>query len=259
MRQHAHRQRDARQHCLQPIAPQGPEQAHQQQAQRQSDTHQFAGEPLHLLAQGRRLQRYRVERLADATQFGVAPHGRNLQQTLAADHQRARKHRVAGLLGDGLGFTGQHRFVGGQLVGLQQRPVGGDAVALGNHQQVFPHHIAACNTHGGAAPQGQRARAGEVAQGAQGVVGAAFLQHGEGHDDHHEAQKNQGFVCTAHDQVHRPGTHEQQEHGFTHHVPGHVAQRAALADTQFIGPLVAQTLRCDGGIETGGCLGGGHG
>ena len=179
----------------------------------------------------------------------MAPHGRHLQQALAADHQRACKYLVGNMLGHGLGFTGQHRFVGGQLVRLQQGAVSRDAVALGNHQEVFAYHIAACDAHHGAASQRQRAGAGEVAQGVEGVVGAALLQHRDGHDDHHKAQQDQGLVRVAHCQVDAACAQQQQEHGLAHHVPGHVAQRAALADAQFVGAFFTQALGGNGRVK----------
>ena len=49
---------------------------------------------------------------------------------------------VADDLGDGNGFAGQQRLVGLQVVALEQNRVGGNPVALDQHQEIAAHHFA---------------------------------------------------------------------------------------------------------------------
>ena len=92
---------------------------------------------------------------------GVHPH-----QALTAHDQRAGEDPIrARLLGHRLGLAGQHRLVGGQFMRLQQHAVGRHAVAFGQQQHVFAHHLAARDAnglrrHGGPARVGWTGRAG---------------------------------------------------------------------------------------------------
>ena len=51
----------------------------------------------------------------------------------------------------------------------------------------------------------QRPRAGEIAQGFQGVLGAPLLEDRDAHDDDHEAQQDHRLVGIAHREVDRSG------------------------------------------------------
>jgi len=112
--------------------------------------------------------------------------------------------RGQGQLGHGHGLTREQRFINLQLAIDQQR-IGGNAVALVQHQQVANHHLASGNALRLTVPQHQGARGRQVAQRLQRTLRFAFLHQRDGDDHEHKAQQEQRLTPVAQRQVNATG------------------------------------------------------
>jgi len=87
--QHGHRQSDARQQRLQPVATQQAVHQHQRQAQGQSQQREVAHQLRGLLLQGRAFGRHTAQSRADASDLAQRPGGGDARQAVALHDQRA--------------------------------------------------------------------------------------------------------------------------------------------------------------------------
>jgi len=214
---------------------------------------------------------------ADLAHLAARAGGHDLGQTLTTHHMAGGKHGrgiVAsrcngfgrpfggGAFAYGYGFAGQQRFVHLQVLRLQQPAVGGDAVALGQQQQVAGHHFAGRDALNLTVTQHACLRLGQAAQRLQGRIGAAFLPESHAQHRQHEQRQGQAFDDVAQHHVKQCGSHQQHEHRFARHVQQAAHQGAWVFGVRCIGPEAGQTLAGLGGAQAGRigrCAGGRHG
>ena len=150
-----------------------------------------------------------------------------------------------GQFGHGHGFAGEQGFVHFELAVDQQR-VGGNAVALVQHEQIAAHHLAPGNALFLAVADHQRARGRQVAQGFERALGLAFLRQRDADDHKHKAQQEQRLAPVAQRQVDAASGQQHEKHGLGNHVP-HDGQRG-------LGRAARQQVGAFGG-EAAGRLG----
>jgi len=242
--QHRHRQRDAGQQAGQPVAALRSVEQHHQRAQRQAGEREQAHQRADLRLQRRGRAFDRGQRAADAAEGGGRPGGVDARQPPAAGQQRAGEDAAgvarAGLLGHRQRFAAEQRFVGLQVVRLDQRRIGGDAVAFAQHQQVAAHHLAPGDAQLLPVADHQRTRAAEIAQRLERALAAALLHHGDRDRDQHEDQQHRRLAVVAEQQVEQAGGDQQAEHRFARDLERDAPGRAPLRRRQLVGAVCGQ-------------------
>ena len=95
-------------------------------------------------------------------------------------------------------FAGQQRLVRSEVDAAAQEAVRRHAVALGEDDEVAPHHLAARDAAVHAVADDEGARARQVPQRLERPLRAPLLDDGDGHDHEHEAEQHQGVGRLAH-------------------------------------------------------------
>ena len=263
--QHGHRQRDAGQQRLQPVAAQQAMHQHQRQAQCKCQQREVAHQPRGLPLQRRAFHRQAAEGSPDAADFAARTGGRDMRRALPLQHQRAgidprqvvaagthrRRRTLCGGLAHRHRLAGEQRLVEQQVVGGNQQRIGRHPVAFAQQQQVAAHHVTPRDTQVLAIAHHQRARAGEVAQGLDRAFGLAFLVQRQAKRDQHETEQREAFLQVAEREVQGTRAEQQQEHRFAHSLGDDRQQRAALAARQRVGAVFGQPARRVGAAQAG--------
>ena len=121
------------------------------------------------------------------------------------------------MFGNGNRLPRQQGLVHLQLA-IDQHRIGGDAVALMQHQQVTTHHIAPGDALLLAVADHQGTRRRQIAQGLQGTLRLAFLRQRDANDHEDKAQQEQGLGPVAQRQVDAPGGEKHEKHGLGEHI-----------------------------------------
>ena len=228
-----------------------------QDADRRADNGECPHQPPGLCLQARRFGLQRAERMADPADLACRAGRGDLGNAPAAHDQRAGKHarqvlaarmaacRLIGGMARPLAhrhrFARQQRFICLQVAAAKQDRVGGDAVALGQHDQIAAHHLAPGDAPLHAIANDQRAWAGQVAQRLQHALGARLLNHRDHHRHGREAQQDQRLMQAAEQQVDGAAAEQQRQHRFAHHLEGDARQRAAVGARQLVVPFHIET------------------
>ena len=245
LRQHGHGQRDARQQRRQPVAPREAQHQHQGSAGDKGHQRQALHQPGRLPLERRPRLIQPLQQAADAPDLAARAGGGDARRAVAIDQQRAGKQpgRAVGQFVDRQRLAGQQRFVHLHIGPGQQTGIGRDPVALRQHQQVAAHHLGARNALHHPIAHHQRARAGELAQSPQRVLGAPLLVQGQRQHHQHQPEHDHALLPVAQGQVQGAGGQQQHEHRLAQglaqdHVPG-----AALFAGQHVGAVLLQPLR----------------
>ena len=206
----------------------------------------------------------RRERLADAADRGVGADRVDLRDADALGHDRARaqpRRRRARQPRNRDRLAGQQRLVDVQVAILELR-IGGDAIALVQHEQVADHDLAPGNAQFAAIADHQRARRGQVAQRFERALGAAFLHQGDADDDEHEREQEHRLGAVAEREVERTGAEQHQEHRLEQHAGDDREQRTRRRTRQHVRAVRGEPARSLVAIEAacacGKPGGGGH-
>ena len=148
------------------------------------------------------------------------------------------------------GLAGEQRLVGVQVGAGKDDGVGRDAVSLGQHHDVAASHVAAGDADPFAVTPDQGARAGQVAQSVQCVLGPLLLVVGDADDDEDESQQHQGFFAVAKDQVQCAAGEEQEEHRFLDDLEQDVDPSTFARRGQLVEPFVLEASLCLCGRQT---------
>ncbi len=154
----------------------------------------------------------------------------------------------SGQLGHGHRLAGEQRFVHLQLA-VQQLRVGGDAVALAQHQQVTAHHALAVDALLLAVSDHQRARSGEVAQRFERTLRLALLHQRDADHKENAAEQKNRLGPVAQCQIDAASGQQHQKHGLGEHIahdrPGGLGRAAG----QHVGAIGGQAAACLGGAQ----------
>ena len=132
------------------------------------------------------------------------------------------------------------RFVGLQVLTLQEDGVGRNPVALGKDDEVAPHDVPASDPLALAIANDKRTGAGEVAQRLQNALGAGLLHHGD-HDRHGgEGDQDDRLLQIAEQEVNDAADQEQRQHRFAQHLNRYPKRRAPIGLGKLIMPLGLQ-------------------
>ena len=108
--------------------------------------------------------------------------GKHIRQVIATRPATfGRSGITTGDLAHGHGLTRQQRFIGLQVVTLNEHRIGRHPVSLRKHDEIATHHLPAGDAFALAIANDQRTRAGKVAQRLQNALGAGLL-HDSDHD-----------------------------------------------------------------------------
>ena len=266
-RQHRHAQRNSGQHGIQPSAAHDSVEQDRQHADCAAENGKQPDDAPCLRLQARRFGFERGQRLADLADLASRADGGHFRQSRASHHQRtgedlrqvvaSRPLRsgpgaiVPGDLAHGHGFAGQGRFVGLQILALQEHGVGRHPVAFGKDDEVAPHDVAAGDPLALAVANDERAGAREIAQRFQHALGARLLHHGD-HDRHRgEGDQDDRLLQIAERQVNDAADQEQRQHRFAQHLDRYAKRRAPIGLGKFVVPLGLQPRRGIGFAEAG--------
>ena len=166
-----------------------------------------------------------------------------------AERQRRRADRVRDLLRRRR-FTGERRFVDGEIDGLDQPEVGGYAIAGAKHHEIARDELARRDGHLLAIAQDVRGRCRHLPECFEGPAGAVLLeepeQHGEQHD-HRDRDRLERVAEKAGDD--RGAEQDDDQHVLElgrERAPG----RLACLDVQFVRPVRRQAPRRFAGGES---------
>ena len=123
----------------------------------------------------------------DVTVLGVVADGSDDDFGGAGDGERARKDHVGlfvnffgageamGVFGDGIGFAGEHGFVGEQPRFFDDAAVGGDAFAFGEQDNIAGDELCIVDVLFGAVPDDADGLGDGGGEGAEDAVGGELL------------------------------------------------------------------------------------
>ena len=152
-----------------------------------------------------------------------------------------RRVIASGDLAHGNGLARQQRFIGLQIVALDERCIGRHAVALGQHDEIATHHFPPGDAFALAVANDQRTRAGEVAKRLQHAFGAGFLHHRD--QDRHggEGEQDDGFLQVAEHQVDHAAAEEQRQHRLAQHLEDDSKRGASVRPRKLVVAVCLQS------------------
>ena len=156
--------------------------------------------------------------------------------------RRAFRRSVIGTgdLAHGHGLARQQRFIGLQVVTLNEHCVGRHPVALGKHDEIATHHLPAGDSFALAIANDQRTRTGEIAQRLQDALGAGLL-HDRDHDRHgREGEQDERFLQVAERQIDHAAAEQQRQHRLAQHLEDDAQRRAPIRPGQLVVSLGLQ-------------------
>ena len=103
---------------------------------------------------------------------------------------------------------------------FEQHRVGWHAITLRKHKQVATDHLAPGDPASLAGTDDERAGAGKITQGFEGVLGAAFLNDGDHHRQDGKGQQNQRFRRIAEQQIDAAAAQQQGQHRLAQYLAG---------------------------------------
>ena len=124
--------------------------------------------------------------------------------------------------------------------GLEDVPVGGDAVPFADEQQVARHDRRAGNPHRHAVAHDERAWARQVAQRVQRPLGLPLLDERDADDDEAGADEREGIAHGAEDEIQATGREQEQQHRLAQHVLRDGQRVLRARRRQLIGPLAGE-------------------
>ncbi len=157
----------------------------------------------------------------------------------ARDPERAVPDRLA----DRGRLARDQRLVGREVAALKDHHVRGHPVPLGQHDQIVNDQLPPRDATAPALSDDERAGAGQVAQGLQGVLRLPFLHERQRHDEDDEAEKHKRLLAVAEDEVDPPTHEKQQRHRLAHQ--GHDTRNEApsLGRRQLVIAVANMALR----------------
>src|SRR5262249_55013091 len=212
LRQYGHGQGDAGQYARQPLAVQRDVVDRQQQRKRQRKRGHGFYDFRRLALQPRLLGFEGEERPTDAPEFGARAGRRHDRPALSLDDQSTRINRRAWRFFHWHRLAGEQGCVQHQVVRRSELPVGGNPIAFGEEHEVSTHDLGARHADRRPVAHHQRARTGEIAQGVESLLGAAFLQDRDRHHHDNRYREDDGFADVAKQQVDQSTADEQEEH-----------------------------------------------
>jgi hypothetical protein len=147
-----------------------------------------------------------------------------------------------GAFADGDRFAGEEGFVGLEVGGFAKDGVGRDAVAFGQQHDVAGDDFGAGDALFCAVSDDERAGAGEVLQGGQSALCAAFLDDDEDDVQDGEGLEDEGFGEVAQEKVDDSGCEEKLEHRLLDGVADDADGAAFLLLREGVGAIVVQAL-----------------
>ena len=254
--QHRHAERNSGQHGIQPAATHDSVEQDRQHAHCAAENGEQADDAPRLRLQARRFGFEPGQRLTDLADLASWANGGHFRQSRASHHQRTRKYLRqvvaprplgSGLkaivprgLAHGYGFASQGRFVGLQILALQQHRVGRNPVSLGEDDEVTPHDVAAGDPLALAVANDERTGAGEIAQCLQNALGAHLLHHGD-HDRHRgEDDQDDRLLQIAEHQINHATDEQQRQHRFAQHLDRYSKRCAPVGLREFVVTLGVQ-------------------
>jgi hypothetical protein len=157
-----------------------------------------------------------------------------LRGILTAGRRETVGNIARGLLAHGHRFPGQQRFVDFEMIARDQHTVRGDAIALGQHDDVSASDLAAGDADTVAVAYHQRSGAREVAKRFERLLAASLLDDGDGYRDGREAEQHQRFASIPERRVNDRGRDQQREHGLANDLGGDAPRGSAAGRRQLI-------------------------
>jgi hypothetical protein len=195
--------------------------------------------------------------LPDAADLARGTHRPHLAHPLAAHDDAPRKDirqvvapRPRRGAGDAPGdlphrrrLASQERLVGGEVVRREERRIGRHAVALGEDDDVAPHHLAAGDAEPPAATDDQGARAREILESFEDALGAALLVDGDGDRGERRGEKHERLAVVAEREIDAARGQEQEEHRLAADLERDAEDRPLRRSRQLVRPLASEPRR----------------
>jgi hypothetical protein len=134
----------------------------------------------------------------------------------------------------------QKRLVDRDVDPSAQPTVRGDAVSLGEDDEVASHHVAPCDATMRAIADDEGPGARQIAQRLQRPLRAPLLDDGDRHDHEHEAEEHQGVGWLAHEEVQAPRGYQHDEHGLASDFQADREQAPFLLGGQLVRSILLQ-------------------
>lgn len=147
------------------------------------------------------------------------------------------KGRGAVRLADRHRLAREKRFVETEALGFDDPAIGGDAVALGEDDQVAANHLASRNSPAYPVAHDDGARAGQIAQRFERPFASRLLENGDSDRKPREACEDQRLAQIAEREINGAARDEQRQHRLAQDIEQYSSRRPPSVARKLVGAV----------------------